>query len=145
MLKQGNRLHIDKRIQTGRQLVDYLNDVSCRSQGCLLEVGDNKLKCPVGEPFISCRCKHGIKQRKSRSTLKETSSRLPSLGSECKYGIAVRYDRQGNSFLIFFTIVSLTALFLQGNYANFILTSTASLISRMSVIANVLQAIHAEE
>ena len=86
-------MHIDKSIQTGRQLVDYLNDHSCREEGHILEVADNKINNLVGEPHAMCRCKSGMKQRKSRSKLKETTSRLPCSGEECKSCITARCDR----------------------------------------------------
>ena len=86
-------MYIDKRIQTGRQLVGFLNDATCRNNGYCSEVSQNKLNSDIDLPFVSCRCKHAIKQQTSRSLMKETTSRQPNYGEKRGNGITASYDR----------------------------------------------------
>ena len=51
MFQKDNRVHVDKRMQTGRQLVDFLNEDACRNNGCCLEASQHKLN--MDYPFMS--------------------------------------------------------------------------------------------
>ena len=76
IFQKDNNLHVDKRMQVGRQLVDFLNDATCRNNGHCLEVSQNKLN--EEHPLTSCRCKRALKPRTIRSLMKETTTRQPN-------------------------------------------------------------------
>ena len=86
--------HVDKRVQKDRQLVDYLNDRSCRRERGLLELVDNSVNDLTDELHATCHCENSVKQQKSRHKSNETTSWLPYCGDERTAQITTICDMQ---------------------------------------------------
>ena len=92
--------HTDKSVKTGRQLVDFFNDASCRSRGCCLQACSNKLndRHNACEPCVTTRYKNAMQQRKA--DLNRGKQPLGNLTVAINARLEQLLDSTGKCFLV---------------------------------------------